>query len=281
MRIKSKVKTPITNDRFLNSESRNWVWKGRPKGELQLFCWVSEGVLLARVLFPRCSPSPHLLSFNGAAKGLVLLQLVGSREMSVLCITFHFKKKKRKEKSASKTLVFFLPISMDSNFPLSPNPSKPLLLSVLHVIWGRGNLSRDLICWPDLLCFVMKSIYCLLKPHTSYGKNIHGEIISILSSSASEGGPRQAVGQGVVCPVGASQSWYWACITLAKGPSSFSFKDLPTWTIYSCPFTLVVTFFCISSVLLFLFPDPVFFLTTIENSKNLSPTSCITLSSTS
>ena len=42
--------------------------------------------------------------------------------------------KKGKKKSASKTLVFFLQISMDSNFPLSPDPSRPLLLSVLHII---------------------------------------------------------------------------------------------------------------------------------------------------
>lgn len=196
--------------------------------------------------------------------------------MSVFCITFYFlkKKKKGKKKSASKTLVFFLQISMDSNFPLSPDPSRPLLLSVLHIIWGRGNLSRDLICWPDLLCFLSWKVFsCLLKPHTSYGKNIHREIISILSSSASEGSPGQAVGQGVACHIGASQSWYWKRITLVKGPSSFSVKDLPTWTVYSCPFTLVVTFFYISSVLLFLSPDPVFFLTTIETSKNLNTTS--------
>lgn len=37
---------------------------------------------------------------------------------------------------------------------------------------------------------------------------MHREIISILSSSASEGGPGQAVGQGVACHIGASQSWY-------------------------------------------------------------------------
>lgn len=85
-------------------------------------------------LCPVWSLSLPPLSFNGATKGLILLQLTGSREMSVFYIAFYFKKKKRKEKSASKTLVFFLPISMDSNFPLSPDPSRPLLLSVLHVI---------------------------------------------------------------------------------------------------------------------------------------------------
>lgn len=182
MRIKSKVKTLITNYSFLNSESRNWVWKERPKGGLRLFCWVSEGVLLAQILFAQCGLCPYLLC-------LLMVQLKvwfscssrvqGKCLSSILLSTL--KKKKRKEKSASKTLVFFLPISMDSNFPLSPDPSRPLLLSVLHVIWGRGNLSRDLICWPDLLCFLWWKVFsCLLKPYTSYGKNIHGEIISIL-----------------------------------------------------------------------------------------------------
>ena len=52
-----------------------------------------------------------------------------------------------------------------------------------------------------------------------------------------------------------------------------SLKGLPAWTAYSCPFTLVVALFCISSVLLSLSPDPVFFLTTIETSENLNLTS--------
>lgn len=155
MRIKSKVKTLITNYSYLSSESRDWVRKGRPKGELWLFCWVSEGVLLAQILFPQCSLSPHLLCFlMGATKGLILLQLMGSREVSVFCITFYFKKKKGKKRVPVILFIFFLQISMDSNFPLSPDPSRPLLLSVPHIIWGRGNLSRDLICWPDLLCFL-------------------------------------------------------------------------------------------------------------------------------
>lgn len=59
-------------------------------------------------------------------------------------------------KSAIK-LCFFPSAFHDGDFPLSSGPGPSgllLLLRVLHILWGQGELSRDLICWPDLLCFL-------------------------------------------------------------------------------------------------------------------------------
>lgn len=86
------------------------------------------------------------------------------------------------KKSTSKSLLlfFFLQLSLDSDFPLSPNPSRLLLLSVLHIIRDVEQAFQGFNLLARLaLCSVMKSIslpfkttYFLWKEY-KWGNNLH------------------------------------------------------------------------------------------------------------
>ena len=147
---------------------------------------------------------------------------------------------------------------MDGNLPFSPHPDLSRLLplwSVLHVIWGRGRLCKGVTCWPDLLCFLSWNVFsCLLKLHTSYGKNINREIISILSSCCVAGGHWQSLAQEVTCHSASCQGQDWTCIALGRACPLFLcvwfalVSKNSSWNLPLLPLTLVKWSVCVLHV---------------------------------